>query len=61
VPSSTENLKRLFIKKIYGTYVREIALRDIDLIADYWLKSDPDFTVGMGVDLNKLPTRKKLR
>lgn len=37
--------------------VREIELKDLDLIADYWLKSDPDFLEYMGVDLNKLPTR----
>jgi len=40
--------------------VREIQLEDIDLIADYWLKSDSNFLVQMGVDLNKLPTRKGL-
>jgi len=41
--------------------VREIELKDIDLITDYWLKSDTDFLVQMGVDLNKLPTRNGLR
>jgi len=41
--------------------VREIQLNDIDLIADYWLKSDPDFLVQMGVDLDKLPTRNGLK
>ncbi len=41
--------------------VREIQLKDIDLIADYWLESEPDFLVQMGVDLNKLPTRKALK
>lgn len=41
--------------------VREIQLKDIDLIADYWLKSDSSFLVQMGVDLNKLPTRNGLR
>lgn len=40
--------------------VREIELRDLDLLADYWLKSDADFLINMGVDLNKLPTRKML-
>lgn len=40
--------------------VREIELKDIDLIADYWLKSDSDFLVSMGVDLNNLPTRSDL-
>lgn len=41
--------------------VREIELKDIDLIADYWLESEPDFLINMGVDLNKLPTRSGLR
>jgi RimJ/RimL family protein N-acetyltransferase len=40
--------------------VREIELKDIDLITDYWLKSDTDFLVQMGVDLDKLPTRNEL-
>ncbi len=40
--------------------VREITEEDIDLIADYWLKSDPDFLISMGVDLNKLPSREHL-
>ena len=37
--------------------VREIQTKDINLIADYWLGSDPEFLVSIGVDLNKLPTR----
>lgn len=37
--------------------IREATVKDIDLIADYWLKSDKDFLVSMGVDLNKLPER----
>ncbi len=40
--------------------VREIQENDIALIADYWLNSDPDFMVGMGVDLDKLPSREGL-
>ncbi len=40
--------------------VREIEIADISRIADYWLLSDPDFMVGMGVDLDKLPTRKSI-
>lgn len=44
----------------YNLYVREIELKDINLLADYWLKADPDFLVGMGVDLQKLPTREQL-
>jgi len=37
--------------------VRELEERDINFIADYWLNSDPDFLIGMGVDLEKLPKR----
>ncbi len=37
--------------------VREIQLKDIELIGDYWLKSDDAFLVSMGVDLSKLPAR----
>ncbi|MGV6860672.1 MAG: GNAT family N-acetyltransferase [Putridiphycobacter sp.] len=37
--------------------VREIDVEDIHLICDYWLNSDPEYLVGMGVDLNKLPSR----
>ncbi|MDY8135376.1 GNAT family protein [Aquimarina sp. 2201CG5-10] len=40
--------------------VREIELRDIDLIADYWLTSEPDFLISLGVDLKKLPSREGL-
>jgi RimJ/RimL family protein N-acetyltransferase len=40
--------------------VREINLGDIDLIADYWLNSDPQFLINMGVDLAKLPGREAL-
>ena len=41
--------------------VREIELKDIDLIADYWIESESDFLINIGVDLNKLPTRAGLR
>jgi ribosomal-protein-alanine N-acetyltransferase len=40
--------------------VRELQADDISLIADYWLKSDPDFLVSLGVDLQKLPSREGL-
>lgn len=40
--------------------IREIELKDIDLVADYWFTSKPDHLVGMGVDLDKLPTREAL-
>ena len=37
--------------------VRDLTIDDITFIADYWLTSDPNYLIGMGVDLNKLPTR----
>lgn len=37
--------------------VREITQQDFNKIADYWLLSNPDFLVRMGVDLQKLPSR----
>jgi len=40
--------------------VREIQVTDIELIANYWLDSDDDFLVSMGVDLTKVPTRDQL-
>lgn len=40
--------------------VRELTPNDIPLIVDYWLKADKDFLVGMGVDLNSLPTEEEL-
>ncbi|WP_162427457.1 GNAT family N-acetyltransferase [Pontibacter pudoricolor] len=40
--------------------VRELQTEDIPLIADYWLTSEPDFLVGMGVDLAKVPSREEL-
>ncbi len=42
------------------TNVREIEPKDIPHIADYWTLSDSDHMVGMGVDLDKLPTREGL-
>lgn len=41
--------------------VREIQLEDIDYIIQYWLKSDPDYLVSLGVDLTKLPSESGLR
>jgi len=40
--------------------VRPMEERDIELLADYWLKSNDDHMSGMGVDLNKLPKREDL-
>ncbi len=37
--------------------VREIEQQDIELIANYWLESDPAFMESMGVELSKLPAR----
>ncbi|NOQ72556.1 MAG: GNAT family N-acetyltransferase [Crocinitomix sp.] len=36
--------------------IRPLEIKDIPLIADYWLNSDPDFLIAMGVDLDKLPS-----
>jgi RimJ/RimL family protein N-acetyltransferase len=40
--------------------LREMTEGDLDAIADYWLGSEPDYLVGLGVDLSKLPTREAL-
>lgn len=37
--------------------VREMRESDILSIADYWLNSEKDYLLGMGVDLQKIPTR----
>lgn len=39
--------------------VRGLTHSDIPLIVDYWLNSDPDFLIGMGVALDKMPTEKE--
>jgi len=39
--------------------VREIRKSDIPLITDYWLLSDPELMKGMGVQLDKLPSREQ--
>ena len=41
-------------------HVREMEINDIPLLADYWLLSKTDHLVGMGVDIQKLPTRELL-
>lgn len=48
------------MKDQYTIEIRELVERDIVLIADYWLNSDQDFLLNMGVDLNKLPSREGL-
>jgi RimJ/RimL family protein N-acetyltransferase len=40
--------------------IREIELGDIDAIVDYWLSSPDDYLIGMGVDLNKRPTKEQI-
>ena len=40
--------------------VHELSAKDLDLVADYWTLSEPDFLVSMGVDLAKVPARKDL-
>lgn len=37
--------------------VRDLTIDDIKFISDYWLNSDEDFLISLGVDLDKLPTR----
>ncbi len=39
--------------------VRELTEPDIALISNYWLNADPEFLTGMGVDLNKMPSREQ--
>ncbi|NNE55161.1 MAG: GNAT family N-acetyltransferase [Flavobacteriales bacterium] len=41
--------------------VRLLEVNDIDRIADYWLLSDSDYLTGLGVDLQKLPSRDDFR
>ncbi|MFN0216420.1 MAG: GNAT family N-acetyltransferase [Saprospiraceae bacterium] len=36
--------------------VRELEKSDIGLIAEYWLNATPEFLLGMGVDLNRMPS-----
>lgn len=43
--------------KIMKLSAREIIQSDIELIADYWLKSSDGHLISMGVDLNKMPSR----
>lgn len=39
--------------------VREITHADVPRIADYWQHATPDFLRGMGVDIQKMPTREQ--
>jgi RimJ/RimL family protein N-acetyltransferase len=36
--------------------VREITESDIPLIINYWITAEPSYLIGMGVDLEKMPT-----
>ncbi len=40
--------------------VREISDQDIPLLVSYWLESNPDHLVSMGVDLAKLPSEENI-
>src|SRR5665213_453769 len=37
--------------------VRELVQGDVTLVADYWSQAEPDYLIGLGVDLSKLPSR----
>ncbi|MCW4470730.1 GNAT family N-acetyltransferase [Flavobacterium sp. MFBS3-15] len=39
--------------------VREMTEKDIPLFANYWFTASDDFLKGMGVDLQKMPTREQ--
>ncbi len=39
--------------------VREIQAPDIELITDYWLNAEDSFLTGMGVALDKMPSREQ--
>jgi RimJ/RimL family protein N-acetyltransferase len=38
--------------------VREIQQKDIEPVVNYWMNADDDFLLGMGVDLNKMLSRR---
>ena len=40
--------------------VREMVPEDVPLVVNYWMNAAPDFLVGMGVDLDKMPQRENL-
>ena len=40
--------------------VRPIEKKDIPQLVDYWMNASPDYLVGMGVDLDKMPDRASL-
>lgn len=40
--------------------VREMEVEDVPLVVNYWMNAAPDFLVGMGVDLDKMPNNETL-
>ncbi len=41
--------------------VRELQKEDLPYLIQYWLHNDPDYMIGMGVDLEKLPPEEGFR
>ncbi|NME72632.1 GNAT family N-acetyltransferase [Flammeovirga aprica] len=41
--------------------IREIQLKDIPHLVDYWTKSDKEHLINMGVDLSKLPKEEEFK
>ena len=39
--------------------VRPLQASDLDLLIQYWMNAEPAFLQGMGVDLDKMPTREQ--
>lgn len=39
--------------------VREIQQQDIEPLTNYWVKGAPEYLIGMGVDLQKLPSQEE--
>lgn len=37
--------------------IKELQLSEIDFLVDYWMNSDPQNLINMGVDLDKMPTK----
>jgi RimJ/RimL family protein N-acetyltransferase len=54
------NLVYLAAMNTAGLSIREMQVSDIPRIADYWLHAEAPFLLGMGVDVNKLPSREQL-
>lgn len=39
--------------------IKELQLSEIDFLVDYWMNSDPQHLINMGVDLDKMPTKEQ--